>query len=276
MVDPLHVGWRDRLARRLETIRYNADSGGAVLNSFYGDTYPCAPCAVDEPQLGAAATAPTAAPERQAGHGPRGGRHARSCAGHRSSDGSRDLARKGHEPFGPAGVAPEPGKSSSQEGAAQERTELGVDESRQPLAVAQGCGLDAKGLDVLAHVGREHRRGQGRGVYAAAGNREYGAREVPRSNLWPIRSLLAEWQELRAIDAQRMRNWRAANSTGTAIAKCPTSPRAGGVQDGAAAERSEGILDAAEHGVRVGVDGGFVARPDPTCGHRTSKGGATP
>jgi hypothetical protein len=49
---------------------------------------------------------------------------------------------------------------------------------------------------------------------------------------------------------------RASVLTGIAIDKCHRAPRAGGVQDGAAAERSEGILDAAEPGARLVVDGG--------------------
>ena len=75
------------------------------------------------------------------------------------------LARERDEPLGPAGVAPEPGEPAREEAAAQERAELGVDEPRQPLAAAQACRLDAKGLDVLAHDGVEHRRGRiARGV----------------------------------------------------------------------------------------------------------------
>src|SRR5687768_8630725 len=46
-----------------------------------------------------------------------------------------------------------------------------------------------------------------------------------------------------------------------AIDNCHRSPRGGGVQDGVAAEHSEGILDAAEHGDRVDVDGGSVSGP---------------
>lgn len=70
------------------------------------------------------------------------------------------LARERHQPLASTRVAPEPGEAAGQEAAAQERCELGVNEPRQPLAVAQPRGLDEKGLDVLPHDGVEDGRGR--------------------------------------------------------------------------------------------------------------------
>jgi hypothetical protein len=54
------------------------------------------------------------------------------------------LAGERHESLGPTRIAPQPSEPAGEEATAQKRLELGVDESRQPLAVAQARRLDAK------------------------------------------------------------------------------------------------------------------------------------